>query len=289
MTISPCPKCGDEITVPSCDNRAARVQCPLCQEEYLLDDVLKGLPKTLILLDAPAGGYQMAGENRPPAFEFEEASAPQSDLVPAYIPVVTPSPRPKPKPLNVPVMMMKYASIIICAITLAQFILMWLPGQYSRDPFKIGPSVGYYVPWIVPSHLRPIPEVKIDPVVKTEKPVKPKDEKPEPGNNTDTTKKPAAKPGDIPTKPDGKPTQPSDKPTKPGDKLSKPDDKPTEPDDKKTKPDGDPAKKNNPNISDKELKKMLKKEISNRVEKQEVDDAKKRIEESNKKPSIEKK
>ena len=36
------------------------------------------------------------------------------------------------------------------AIPLAQLILWWLPGNWSRDPMKMGPKASQYVPFLVP-------------------------------------------------------------------------------------------------------------------------------------------
>ena len=36
------------------------------------------------------------------------------------------------------------------SVPLAQLILWWLPGDWSRDPMDIGPKFSRYVPWVVP-------------------------------------------------------------------------------------------------------------------------------------------
>lgn len=53
MTIAHCPKCREQVTLPSGVSRQARVRCPLCSEEYLLDEALKPLPPLLLVLEDP--------------------------------------------------------------------------------------------------------------------------------------------------------------------------------------------------------------------------------------------
>lgn len=52
--IPSCPKCHGLISVPAGADPSARVRCPLCRGEYLLQDALESAPPTLELIDAPA-------------------------------------------------------------------------------------------------------------------------------------------------------------------------------------------------------------------------------------------
>lgn len=52
-TISNCPECQQQVTLPENSTPQARVLCPLCQAEYPLEEILKSLPPQLVLLDPP--------------------------------------------------------------------------------------------------------------------------------------------------------------------------------------------------------------------------------------------
>ncbi len=43
----------------------------------------------------------------------------------------------------------------VAGISIALLILLWLPGKWQRDPFKIGAKIGQYAPFIVPANFRP--------------------------------------------------------------------------------------------------------------------------------------
>ncbi|MFM2095066.1 MAG: hypothetical protein RIS70_2190, partial [Planctomycetota bacterium] len=62
MNITQCPRCRDEVRVPPQASAESRVRCPLCQEEFLLGEVLEQLPPLLELLDAPISGEAVSGE-----------------------------------------------------------------------------------------------------------------------------------------------------------------------------------------------------------------------------------
>ena len=48
-----CPECEEEVTLPSASAEAG-VQCPLCEAEFGLADVLDTIPPTLVVLSDPA-------------------------------------------------------------------------------------------------------------------------------------------------------------------------------------------------------------------------------------------
>ena len=84
MTLATCPKCDEQVTIPAGADREANVRCPLCQEEYVLGDVLDQLPPMLVLLDAPVAVGSSATEpesvgegfvaDEVPAFAFGQAA-----------------------------------------------------------------------------------------------------------------------------------------------------------------------------------------------------------------------
>ena len=52
MTIVSCPRCNDQVRLPSqAAASTAKVRCPLCAEEFVLAEVLEKLPPALILVD----------------------------------------------------------------------------------------------------------------------------------------------------------------------------------------------------------------------------------------------
>ena len=74
MSIVSCPRCRDEVTVPAKANPSALVRCPLCREQYRLEEALDQLPPALVVIDggydddegelvgAGVGEYKVAGE-----------------------------------------------------------------------------------------------------------------------------------------------------------------------------------------------------------------------------------
>jgi hypothetical protein len=139
----------------------------MCQDEYVLGDVLSQLPPALVVVD---NGMSFAGESG--TFDFagfsSAATSPTSEAEseaaagfvfqpnsagPAAAQPITRAPRrPAKKPA---VEIAKIVAGGLLAIPLAQLILWWLPGRWQRDPLKIGPTVGQYVPWVVPPNYRP--------------------------------------------------------------------------------------------------------------------------------------
>ena len=52
MTTAFCPECEEKVTLPSA-SQAAIVQCPLCEAEFGLAELLESVPPTLIVVDDP--------------------------------------------------------------------------------------------------------------------------------------------------------------------------------------------------------------------------------------------
>ena len=174
MIISSCPKCDGQVSVPDADPNA-RVQCPLCQEEFPLRDLLDTLPPKLMLLDSPASAVDVADEvdefklafdqtepeprpsdapaGAPVGFDFGEPSGPAAASTAAV--TTPPRARPKRKKRNMMFELIKIAGGGIVGLATAQLILWWLPGDWKKDPVKLAPAVGRTVPWIVPERWRP--------------------------------------------------------------------------------------------------------------------------------------
>lgn len=190
MTIARCPSCGDQVRVPATISDQATLRCPLCQETFDCEAVTASLPPVLEVVHDPqaqevpvlaaaATGFQgisihgdgggmvdggLATEGRDngndaspdlPAFEFEEASAPQREA-PSFSESVTGSngetTRRRPsKPANPLPQMIGVILGGLASIPLAQLCLWWI---FSTDPVDAGPFVAQYVPFIVPADFR---------------------------------------------------------------------------------------------------------------------------------------
>ncbi|MDX1947091.1 MAG: hypothetical protein SFU86_16955 [Pirellulaceae bacterium] len=178
MTIVQCPRCRDEVTVPAKASPRALVRCPLCLEEYTLREALAELPPTLIVIDgslpaddeyepamagaaaAHAGGdlggsYELSGGGFPTAAVLD--SSPAADGA-----VTTAQPRlkgkiRKRKEKSAIAEMIKVVMGGVVGLSLAIVGLWWIPKGWggARDPANLGPTVGKYVPWIVPAEYRP--------------------------------------------------------------------------------------------------------------------------------------
>src|SRR5262245_27096892 len=72
MSVVRCPRCRDEVTVPSGATSRALVRCPLCMEEYLVAEALANSPPALVIiggevaqealqLPVESSEYQLAG------------------------------------------------------------------------------------------------------------------------------------------------------------------------------------------------------------------------------------
>jgi hypothetical protein len=172
MAIAQCPRCSDDVSLPDASAQAT-VSCPLCQEEFTLNEILDKMPPALVVItdpnppiaaaatkvkesarigggfdfdddDGDSGGFKLAPEEPSGAgFAFDEAAAPQKSGGSAS------RPRPKKKSKNPMFEMVKVILGGLIALPLAQLILWWaVPG--GRDPVNIGPSISKLAPFIVP-------------------------------------------------------------------------------------------------------------------------------------------
>ncbi len=186
MTIAHCPKCREQVSVPGGASRQARVRCPLCSDEYLLDDALRPLPPLLIVVDDPeaesiasinrsppsAPVFAGADEGDAPAIVMDEASddfslTPSSPVIArpfkfepgSAVPAARNATRPRTRrkqgsPLR---MMVQTVGGGVMGLVLAQLILWWVPGNWNatnRDPFGLAAKVTPYAPFLVPIALQ---------------------------------------------------------------------------------------------------------------------------------------
>lgn len=180
MTIVPCPKCNDPVQMPSAAGRQARLQCPLCREEFLMAEVLDALPPVLEVLDDPDWAAANAIEpavaatafaelpeagseftlEPAPAFSIDREASPGTSTAPAAgARRRKPSGRPQRKQKNAIWEGVKIALGGIAGLLIAQLLLWWMPWQdLRRDPFELGPSVAEYAPWMVPARFHGKPQ-----------------------------------------------------------------------------------------------------------------------------------
>ena len=176
MTIAPCPRCDDPVSLPDHASTQATVRCPLCQETFAITDILVSLPPALIVVEDP----EATDESTSPESLFFADSATdrpvnlldevESDARPAAIaiepmgssaePSATPSsggrrraaPRPQRKKKSPAMEVVKVFLGGVAGLVIAQAILWWLPWtKYRRDPFDLGPKVSSFAGWMVPA------------------------------------------------------------------------------------------------------------------------------------------
>lgn len=61
MSVVACPKCAEKVTLPPKAPPTAKVRCPLCGEDYLLEEAMSTMPPMLEVLELPEG-YQPESE-----------------------------------------------------------------------------------------------------------------------------------------------------------------------------------------------------------------------------------
>lgn len=61
MSVVACPKCAEKVTLPPKAPPTAKVRCPLCGDEYLLEEAMSTMPPMLEVLELPEG-YQPESE-----------------------------------------------------------------------------------------------------------------------------------------------------------------------------------------------------------------------------------
>jgi len=148
------------VTAPENASTDAVVRCPLCNEEYPLDEALRGVPPMLIVVGAGKSvlasdgddGIRLAPTETAKPFVFEERAAPTK---------ITARPRPPQREKNPLVEIIKVVAGGVVGLSIGQLLLWWVvPGLQmgQRDPFGLAPKLAPYVPWIIPEGLRPLDE-----------------------------------------------------------------------------------------------------------------------------------
>jgi hypothetical protein len=168
MSIVRCPRCRDEVTVPSRASQKALVRCPLCLEEYLLQEALSLMPPALEVIDGSLGveepalaavgaaagdeSYELAGRGeRSSGFAGAFDASPGTGSATVGPRPASKGARPKRKERGILGTVLGPVLGGIVGIVLAQLVLWWL---FSKDPVQLGPEVAKYVPQIVPEQFR---------------------------------------------------------------------------------------------------------------------------------------
>lgn len=170
MTVVPCPKCSESVSLPTGASPQAEVECPLCQESYELSEALAAAPPTLKVLNDPgAEELRLAPADQPAAISAPTGAAgggPGININATVAPSTSASavsgasgrrgaPGGKRKRKNPVIEMVKIVLGGIAGLVIAQLLLWWMPFQgLRRDPLMLAPKVSRYAPWIVPSQFR---------------------------------------------------------------------------------------------------------------------------------------
>ncbi len=83
MSISSCPRCAKQVTLPVGVSDSAQVRCPLCHAQYALADALVNMPPLLEVIEAGADGGDDWFNLTPD--EQEDSGSSQSAVLPAEL------------------------------------------------------------------------------------------------------------------------------------------------------------------------------------------------------------
>ncbi|MDP6466988.1 MAG: hypothetical protein QF918_04590 [Pirellulaceae bacterium] len=179
MTTVNCPKCDEQVRMPANASAEARVQCPLCVEEFELAEALDRLAPMLVVLNDPGAadaafspskktfsGTDLVtdsngeGKTATQEFSFEDSST-EPDSAPAFAfedgsvtsgsagTVTTRRARSQRPQKSAIKEMVKIVGGGVIGLTIGQLILWWLPGDYKRDPIELGPKVPSFAAFLV--------------------------------------------------------------------------------------------------------------------------------------------
>ena len=158
MTIAQCPECSEQVRIPPGVGADAEVRCPLCLADYSLGVVLTKLPPQLIVIDvanafAEPAASSAGTENSPIAASDSAKTNSAATAAFESRPFRAPALRLSRTPRQSPSALKEIVKVLgggVVGLTIGQLILWWLPGQWKRDPFELGPKISLYAPMIVP-------------------------------------------------------------------------------------------------------------------------------------------
>ncbi len=181
MTTVNCPKCDEKVRVPNDASSAARVQCPLCVEEFDMAEALEKLAPMLVVLNDPGAPAvstastdvafsdndlvaeadedaavpefsfeaPAAARTGAPEFAFESGSATSGSSASAARRAR--AQRPQKSAIKE---MAKVVGGGVIGLTIGQLILWWLPGSLKRDPLELGPKIPAFAAFLVSPQFR---------------------------------------------------------------------------------------------------------------------------------------
>jgi len=169
MTISNCPACDEQVTVPQVSSDAV-VQCPMCGEEYSIEEITDQLPPALIVISGselpvaqpasdisssdgsfpkPGQGFKDSASSKSDSssFSFDEQDAPTR---PRTATSYQPRRAPQKKSPAKAIMGVMLGGML--AGPIAQLIL-W--HAFDKDPLGLAEPIGRvsWLEWLVPDRL----------------------------------------------------------------------------------------------------------------------------------------
>ena len=165
MTTAFCPECEEKVTLPSA-SQAATVQCPLCEAEFGLAELLESVPPTLIVVDDPeaqcaedVASDEQSTESLDDGFSLEALSDQVEDFSldgeepSVRATSVRSSDRRASKGGLRSVIQIIFGGLL--ALPLAQLALWYWPWG-PQDPLDLGPKFSSYaaVKWVVPTEFQ---------------------------------------------------------------------------------------------------------------------------------------
>ena len=171
MEITRCVKCEREVRLPE-STVVVWVRCPLCGEEYAIDDILDRLPPRLLAISRPARGASVKSPEllgadlpEPPvSSNLPEASPPvaRSHDVPVEEKIKVPTPQqlhasrknPRSVTRSARLLPLKIAGGGVLGLLLGQLALWWLPSPLRTDPFHLAPRLPEGASFLAPASLR---------------------------------------------------------------------------------------------------------------------------------------
>lgn len=162
MATAFCPECEEEVTLPSA-SQAAIVQCPLCDAEFGLAEILESVPPTLLVVDDPAAectedvpNDEESTESADVGFSLEALSVQSEGFsiddeeAAVHATTIRSSGRRVSKDGGLrSIIQVIFGGLL--ALPLAQLALWYWPGG-AQDPLKLGPKLSHpAVKWVVPA------------------------------------------------------------------------------------------------------------------------------------------
>lgn len=165
MTISNCPECGEQVSVPTVSDDAV-VQCPLCSEEYSIEEIHSQLPPQLIVISGselpvasqvsgessfpkPGQGFKDISESKSSSksFSFDEEDAPaRPRTASSYQPRRAPQKKSPAKAI---------IGVILGGMLAGPIAQLILWHGFDRDPLGLAQPISdiSWLEWLVPDRL----------------------------------------------------------------------------------------------------------------------------------------